>query len=66
MLMSIGYENWDDKTKPYAMEVSVPHSEIDIIQAIVQNLPFPNEYEINLKNNGMGAKFIKAYKLKGF
>ena len=64
MLMSIGYENWDDETKPYVMEVSVPHSEIDIIQTIIQNLSFPNEHEINLKNNGKGAKFVKAYKLK--
>jgi len=65
-LLSIGYENWDEDTKPYVMEVSVPHSEIDIIQTIIQNLSFPNEHEINLKNNGKGAKFIKSYKLKGF
>jgi hypothetical protein len=65
-LMSIGSENWDEETKPYVMEVSVLHSEIDIIQTIIQNLSFPNEHEINLKNKGVGAKFIKAYKLKGF
>ncbi len=66
MLLSIGYENWDEETKPYVMEVSVPHSEIDIIQTIIQNLSFPNEHEINLKNKGKGAKFVKVYKLKGF
>lgn len=66
MLMSIGYENWDENTKPYVMEVLVPHSEIDIIQTIIQNLSFPNEHEITLKNKGKGAKFVKAYKLKGF
>lgn len=65
-LLSIGYEYWDEETKPYIMEVSVPHSEIDIIQTIIQNLSFPNENEINLKNKGKGAKFIQAYKLKGF
>jgi hypothetical protein len=65
-LLSIGYENWDEETKPYVMEVSVPHTEIDIIQTIIQNLSFPNEHEINLKNKGNGAKFVKAYKLKGF
>jgi len=66
MLLSIGYENWDDETKPYIMEVSVPHHEINIIQTIIQNLSFPNEHEINLKNNGKGVKFIKAYKLKDY
>ena len=65
-LLSIGYENWDEETKPYVMEVSVPLSEIDIIQTVIQNLSFPNEHEINLKNKGKGAKFVKAYKLKGF
>lgn len=65
-LLLIGYENWDDETKPYVIEVLAPHSEIDIIQTIIQNLAFPSELEINLKNNGKGAKFIKAYKLKGF
>jgi hypothetical protein len=62
-LLSIGYENWDEGTKPYVMEVSVPLSEIDIPQTIIQNLSFPNEHEINLKKGGKGAKFIKAYKL---
>lgn len=65
-LMSIGYENWDEGIKPYIMEVSVPHSEIDVVQTIIQNLSFPNEHEINLKHGGKNAKFIKAYKLKGF
>ena len=66
MLMSIGYENWDEKTKPFVIEAMVPHSEIDVKQTIVQNLSFKNEHERNLKNKGNGAKFIKAYKLKGF
>jgi len=66
MLMSIGYEEWDDETKPYVIEALVPHSEIDIIQTIVQNLTFPNEHEVNLKNNGKNIKFIKSYRLEGF
>lgn len=66
MLMSIGYELWDDDTKPFVIEAMVPLSEIDVMQTIVQNLNFPNEYEINLKNKGNGAKMIKSYKLKGF
>jgi len=66
MLMSIGYENWDDETKPYVIEALVPHNEIDVIQTIIQMLSFPNEHEINLKNKGKNIKFVKSYKLKGF
>jgi hypothetical protein len=66
MLLMIGSENWEDDVIPYVMELSVPLSEIDIIQTVIQNLSFPNEHEINLKNKGNGVKFIKAYKLKGF
>lgn len=66
MLMSIGYELWDDDTKPFVIEAMVPLLEIDVMQTIVQNLNFPNEHEINLKNKGNGAKMIKSYKLKGF
>lgn len=63
MLMSIGYENWDEDVEPYVMEVLVPHSEIDVVQTIIQNLSFPNEHEINLKNKGRGAKLLRVYKL---
>lgn len=66
MLHMIGSEDWDDEIIPYIMELSVPLSEIDIIQTIIQNLSFPNEHEVNLKNNGRGVKFIKAYKLEGY
>jgi len=66
MLLGIGSENWEDDTIPYIMELSVPLSEINIIQTIIQNLTYPNEHEINLKNKGNGTKFIKAYKLEGF
>lgn len=64
MIMSIGSESWDDDWKPYIMEVLVPLGEIDVWQTITQNLSFPNEHEVNLKNNGKGAKFLKAYRLK--
>lgn len=66
MLLSIGYEIWDDETIPYVIEALVPHSEIDVIQTIIQNLAFPNEHEINLKNKGKNIKFLKSYKLEGF
>jgi hypothetical protein len=66
MLMSIGYENWEEGVKPYVMEVLVQISEIDIISTIIQNLNFPLEHEINLKNKGRNVKFVKAWKLKDF
>lgn len=66
MLMSIGYELWDEDVKPFVIEAMVPLSEIDVMQTIVQNLNFPNEYEINLKNKGNGAKMINTYRLKEF
>lgn len=65
MLLSIGYELWDYETEPYVVEALVPLSEIDIIQTIIQNLSFPNEHEINLKNKGKNIKFVKSYKLNG-
>lgn len=63
MLMSIGYEEWDDDIKPFVIEAFVPLSEINIIQTIIQNLSFPNEHEINLKNNAKNLKISKIYKL---
>jgi hypothetical protein len=65
-LMSIGYENWEEGIVPFVVEAMVPVSEIDVIQTIVQSLNFPNEHEVNLKNNAKGVKFIKSYKLDGF
>lgn len=62
MLLSIGSDEWDDECIPYILEVSVPLSEIDTKQTLVQNLAFPNEHEVNLKNKGKGAKLIKVKK----
>jgi hypothetical protein len=64
MLSSIGYDNWDSASKPYIIEVSVLKSEIDIIRTLKQNLNFPNEHEITLKNKGKNAKIIKIEKMK--
>lgn len=64
LLMSIGFENWDDDVKPYIMEVQTPLNQIDVLQTLIQNLSFPSENEINLKNKGKGAKFIKATRYK--
>ena len=66
LLYSIGFTEWDMDAKPYIMEVLVPISEIDIIRTIIQNLSFPRECEINLKNKGRNVTFVKAWKMKGF
>lgn len=58
MLMMIGSENWSDDVKAFIIEVSVPLEEIDIKQTIIQNLSFPTEHEINLKNNGKNVKVV--------
>ena len=58
MLMMIGSENWSDDVKAFIIEVSVPLEEIDIKQTIIQNLSFPTEHEINLKNKGKNVKVI--------
>lgn len=63
LLGSIGDDLWDDSFETYVIEALVPLSEIDIPQTIIQNLSFPNEHEINLKNKGSGAKLVKIYKL---
>jgi hypothetical protein len=63
MMMSIGSDNWEDDWEPYVVKVLSPLSEIDVWQTIVQNLAFPNEHEINIKNNGKGVKIIKTTKL---
>lgn len=63
LLGSIGDDLWEDTYEPYVVEALVPKSEIDVKQTIIQNLSFPNENEINLKDKGKGAKVIKIYKL---
>jgi len=66
MLLSIGYELWDEDIIPYVIKAEVSLDQIDIKQTIIQNLSFPNEHEINLKNKGKNIKFIEVYKLEGY
>lgn len=57
-LLSIGWENWPQEDKIFLIAAKVPHSNIDVLQTLVQNISFPNEREINLKNKGRGIKII--------
>jgi hypothetical protein len=61
--MSIGSENWEDDWLTYGIEVTAPLDEINVHQTLSQNLSFPNEHEINLKNNGKNIKIIDIFKL---
>ncbi len=63
LVNSIGDETWEEGTVLYVLVVESPLCEIDVWQTIIQNLSFPNENEMNLKNKGRGAKFVKAYKM---
>ena len=59
-LMGVGLEEeCDDEI--YIIEASVPKKNIDVRQTIIQNLSFPNEAEITLKNTD-GIKIIKIHK----
>jgi hypothetical protein len=61
--MSIGSENWDDNWLHYGIEVLVPLNEINVIQTLLQNLSFPNEHEVNLKNDGKNIKIVQTFKI---
>lgn len=62
MLLHIGSEMWED-VDAYVVEALVPLKEINIIQTILQNLSFPREFEINLKDKGKNIKVDKIYNL---
>lgn len=61
--MSIGSDNWDDDWLTYGIEVITSLDEINTHQTLFQNLSFPNEHEINLKNNGKNIKIVKIFKI---
>jgi hypothetical protein len=48
---------------PYLVTVESPKYEIDFLETITNNILFPNEQEITLKNKGRGVKFINVTKL---
>lgn len=61
-LLSIGVENWEDDLEPYLIKVETETSKIEPLQTMVQNLSFPNEHEIYLKDD-KGIKVIDVTKL---
>ena len=63
LINSIDDDTWEDKPL-FVIEAKVPLSEIDIKQTIIQNLSFPNEHEINVKDKGKNVEIIKIYELE--
>lgn len=52
------------KEKPYLITVKVNRDKIDIPTTIDNNLRYPNEEEISLKNKGSGAKIVNIKEIK--
>lgn len=50
--------------KPYLITVKVNRDKIDLSTTIDNNLRYPNEEEITLKNKGLGAKVVKINEIK--
>ena len=46
---SIGMDMWENDLEPYLIKARVHLRDIDVAQTIIQNLSFPNECEITLK-----------------
>ncbi len=63
LINSIDDDTWEDNPL-FVIEAKVPLSEIDIKQTIIQNLSFPNEHEINVKEKGRNVEIIKIYELE--
>lgn len=61
--MLYDYSEFQD-SKPYIVTVEVPKSKINFEHTITNNLAYPHEQEITLKDKGMGAKFISLKELK--
>ena len=61
LMLSAGDDLWDDDMESYVIVALAPLSLIDVPQTIIQNLKYPNEWEINLKNKGVGVKIVEVY-----
>jgi len=59
--MLYDYNKYDEAT-PYIITVEVSKSKIDFDETINNNLAYPNEAEITLKNKGKGSKIIELIK----
>jgi len=53
-----------DESKPYILTITVPKNRIDFDYTIKNNLAYPHEEEITLKDNGKGSTIISLNPLK--
>ena len=49
---------------PYMLKVRAPKNLIDVHETIVNNIKYPHEKEITLKNKGLGAEILKVTPFK--
>lgn len=61
--MLYDYSEFED-SKPYILTVEAPKSKINFEHTITNNLAYPHEEEITLKDKGMGIKIISLEELK--
>ena len=57
------YAEFND-SKPYILTIESPKSKIDFDETINNNLAYPNEEEITLKEKGKGTNFISLERIR--
>lgn len=60
LLLNIGGDI-EHNLDAYVIEADFPLSEIDILQTIIQNMNYPTEWEINVRNKGRGGTLVDIY-----
>jgi hypothetical protein len=53
-----------DVSKPYLLTIESPKNKIDFDETISNNLAYPHEEEITLKDKGRGTNFISLELIK--
>jgi hypothetical protein len=53
-----------EESKPYILTIESPKNKIDFDVTISNNLAYPHEEEISLKNKGTGVNIISLEELK--
>lgn len=70
MLISSHYDKMlydyskNENSKPFILTITVDKNKIDFDETITNNLMYPHEEEITLKNKGKGANIISLEELK--
>ena len=62
-VMLYDYSKYEE-SKPYILTIESPKNKIDFDVTISQNLAFPHEEEITLKNKGKGVDIVSIKEIK--